>query len=339
MIVAAAKGRDQSGDLRQRPQIEPDLPDRRPHQRADEHHVAAAVGARQAAETCRPDRDRASGADSARPAPDRQRRATGTAPPCGRGRGGIGDRQRQTAAAANQRERTVLPRGRAGVHESSSPSLRLIAMVSGRLPARMKSTILRTCRIGAEFGFHGVEPRAEFALAEEQRLIGAPDLQDVGLSGAVAAHADDIETDQIGERPMRHAPRNDVGAHAAQAHDHRALADTHELAHRHAAAEHHVVADADVAAEHRAVGDDDAIADTAIVTDMRVDHEEATVADLGEAAVLLGADIGGHALADIAVGADREPGRSAADTSPIAAACRARRRDRSSCAGRCWCGR
>src|SRR6185503_18372718 len=41
-------------------------------------------------------------------------------------------------------------------------------------------------------------------------------------------------------------------------------------------------------------------------------HEESAVADLGDPAAVLGADIHRHALADIAVGAHHQPGRAAA---------------------------
>ena len=45
---------------------------------------------------------------------------------------------------------------------------------------------------------------------------------------------------------------------------------------------------------------------------MRADHEEALVADLGDAAVVLGADVHGDAFADVAIGADDESRRAAA---------------------------
>ncbi len=83
--------------------------------------------------------------------------------------------------------------------------------------------------------------------------------------------------------------------------DHRALADAHELAHRRLAAEKAVVADARMAAEHGIVGHDDVIADLAVMGDMRSRHQEAMIADLGNAAIVLGAGIDGDVLADVAV--------------------------------------
>ena len=116
------------------------------------------------------------------------------------------------------------------------------------------------------------------------------------------------------ERTLRHAERDDVGADAAKPDDHRALADAHELAHRDAAAEHDIVADADMAAEHRVVGEHHVVADVAVVADMAADHEEAAVADLRHAAAVLGAGVHGDVFADVAVGADHEPGRARRDS-------------------------
>ena len=89
------------------------------------------------------------------------------------------------------------------------------------------------------------------------------------LAKSATAHADHVEPDEMRQRPLRHAIGDHVGADAAQADQHRALADAHELAHRHAAAEHDIVADADMAAEHDIVGQHDLVADIAVVPDMR----------------------------------------------------------------------
>ena len=64
---------------------------------------------------------------------------------------------------------------------------------------------------------------------------------------------------------MRQAERDDVGAHAAHADDHRAFADAHELVHRGLPPKNDVVADRDMAAEHRVVGEDHVVADVAVV--------------------------------------------------------------------------
>src|SRR5262249_55729387 len=67
-------------------------------------------------------------------------------------------------------------------------------------------------------------------------------------------------------------------------------------------------------AQHRVVGKSHVVADVAVVADMGARHEEAARADLGQPAAILGADIEGDALADVAVGADHQPGRPAAVT-------------------------
>src|SRR6185437_16344892 len=61
------------------------------------------------------------------------------------GRDMIGDRQRQASATAHERERSILAHGSRDAHVSSSPPRRLIAMVTGRLLARMKAIIALTC--------------------------------------------------------------------------------------------------------------------------------------------------------------------------------------------------
>ena len=73
-----------------------------------------------------------------------------------------------------------------------------------------------------------------------------------------------------------------------------------------------MVADSDVAGQQDVVGEHDIVADFAIVSDMRADHQKAAVADLGDAAAILGAGVHGDVFADIAVGADHEPRRPAA---------------------------
>ena len=61
-----------------------------------------------------------------------------------------------------------------------------------------------------------------------------------------------------------------------------------------------------MAAELRAVHDDDVIGELAVVCDVRVRHDEAVVADAGDAAALRRAEIDAHELADAVVRADRE---------------------------------
>ena len=78
------------------------------------------------------------------------------------------------------------------------------------------------------------------------------------------------------------------------------------------AAEESVIADADMAAEHHVVGERHVVADRAIVSDMRSHHEEAAIADPGDAAAVFGSGIHGDGFAQVAARADDEPGRAAA---------------------------
>src|SRR5207342_1695243 len=56
----------------------------------------------------------------------------------------FGNCQRQCAATANEREWAILARGGGCTHLSSSASLRFMAIVKGRFPARINSIILPT---------------------------------------------------------------------------------------------------------------------------------------------------------------------------------------------------
>src|SRR5664280_1245001 len=145
IIVAATEGGRDTRQQLQRRQIEADLPEGRSHQRSDQYHLMAAGGAGRAREGAKL-RDADPGMWPLRivlrPRNALQRKQQNmSAARAYR----IRNRQRQAAAAANQRERALLAHGRRGAHASSSASTRLIAMVSGRVPARMKSIILRTC--------------------------------------------------------------------------------------------------------------------------------------------------------------------------------------------------
>ena len=95
--------------------------------------------------------------------------------------------------------------------------------------------------------------------------------------------------------------------------DHRALADAHELAHRHAAAEHDVVADRRHDRRARCCWR----TTTWLPTLQSCPTCEPTMKKQWSptsrhAAVVLGAGIHGDVFADIAIGADHEPGRTAA---------------------------
>ena len=222
------------------------------------------------------------------------------------------NRERHAAAAADHRERALLGDGGGRVHASSSASRRLIAIVKGRFPARMNSISLAPSASLPNSRGHALHARAEFAGSEKQRFVGLAVALNVGLGKSAPAHADHVEADEMRQRPLRHAPGNDIGANAAQAHDHRALADAHELAYRHAAAEHDIVADGGMTAEQDVVGEHHIVSHLAIMRHMGADHEETMVADFGHAAAVLGAGIHGDIFADIAVGADHEPRRPAA---------------------------
>src|SRR5262249_44770872 len=102
------------------------------------------------------------------------------------------------------------------------------------------------------------------------------------------------------------------GANTAHSHDHRALADPNELAHRSLAAQKTVVADADMTTDHGIIGEGNVAADFAIMGHVGTGHEKATIADFGHAAVVLGARVEGYALPDSAVSPDRTPARPAA---------------------------
>src|SRR5262249_27369633 len=119
-------------------------PERRTHQRADKDDIAASGSARepyegaQLADTnpvMRKTRDHHGISKAAK------REKHDRAPAL---RNGVGDRQRKRAAPAYQREGAILPGSCRRAHASSSASPRLIAIVNGRFPARMKAMILST---------------------------------------------------------------------------------------------------------------------------------------------------------------------------------------------------
>src|ERR1019366_7448331 len=105
--------------------------------------------------------------------------------------------------------------------------------------------------------------------------------------------------------------RNDIPGDPAQAADHGAFTDTHELVHGSLSAQERPISDADMPAQDGIVGEGHVVADVAVVADMGAGHEEATVTHAGEPAGVLGAGAHGYALADIAVGPHHQPGRAA----------------------------
>ena len=157
-----------------------------------------------------------------------------------------------------------------------------------------------------------VKPLAKGADAEEQRLVDAAEQMNIGFGKAAPAHADDVQSHQFGKRTLDQAERDHIGAHPAQAHDHRAFADAHELAHSGLAAEYDEVADLHVATQHDVIGEGHIVADHAVVADMRTHHQKATVSHFCDAAAVFRSRVHRDALADVAVGADDQPGRTTA---------------------------
>src|SRR5262252_4731517 len=146
MIVATA---EEAVDSRQQPkglEIRPDLPDRRPHHRADENHIAAALLAGKPAKPaeladCSPMMRVA--CDPLRICPAANGEKHHATPALAHR---VGHRKREASAAADNRERTIVCRacGCRLAHASSSTDARRMAMVSGREPARMKAITLAT---------------------------------------------------------------------------------------------------------------------------------------------------------------------------------------------------
>src|SRR5262249_27360474 len=145
--------------------------------------------------------------------------------------------------------------------------------------------------------------------AEKHRLISLPQPMNLSLARAAPTHTDNIEADQIGKWTLDEAKRDNIGAHAAQAHHHLAFADTHELTHRRPTPKPGDVADRHMAAHHHVVGKDHIAADLAIMADVGPHHQPATIPDFSDAAIVLRPGIHGDTFADVAIGADHESGR------------------------------
>ena len=256
--------------------------------------------------------------------------------------GGVGERERQGSAAANDGERGLAVwrlRHRALAHgaasESALPPLRcghhrraLAAFaderhdfsdhrIAGKLRARCAAGVRRRCL-------------RQRTASGRRRGYGA----DRSRLNLRRFSPTTLSPTRTGLRPERKSERNDVAGDAAHATQHRAFADPDKLVHGGVAADEHVVGDRDVTAEDRAVGEDDVVADVAVVTDMRIGHQEAAVADSGDPAVVLGAGADRHAFADLAVRGRWSTAWRRRGIRSIAAPCRAKRTDRSRCARR-----
>src|SRR5262245_26372460 len=156
------------------------------------------------------------------------------------------------------------------------------------------------------------EPIAEDPRSEEQDVIGAAQSVNIGPRKTTPAHPDHIEPIEHRALADGEAKRNEVSRYPADPGDHRTLADPHKLVDGGTPTENNPVPQCDVTTENRIVGQDNVVADVTVVADMRADHEEAAVAHACDAATVLGPQIHGDMLADIAVGADLESRRSAA---------------------------
>src|SRR5215470_13156998 len=88
---------------------------------------------------------------------------------------------------------------------------------------------------------HQLVVRAFLLDLRQQVSIGRAQAQYFRSGKAAPSQANHIDADKVCERPLRHAPRNDVGANAAHSYDHCALPDPNELTHRSLAAQKTVV--------------------------------------------------------------------------------------------------
>src|SRR6185295_3594880 len=151
------------------------------------------------------------------------------------------------------------------------------------------------------------KPLTEDTGPQEQGVVGGAQTANVVTGKTAPAQADHVEPGEHSALADRKAERDDVGTDAAHAGHHGALTDTHELVDGGSAAKDDPIAHRDVTAQHRVVGHDHVVADMAIVADMSADHEEAAVADVREPAAVLGPEVHGDVLADVAAGADLKP--------------------------------
>src|ERR1700680_3589047 len=159
-----------------------------------------------------------------------------------------------------------------------------------------------------------IDAAREGALAEEQHSICLANGMNRLARKLPPLHSDRVQSRQLPDRPDDETERNDVGAHSGQAGDHGMGTDAAELMHGRESADEYVIPDDAVAAQGSAVGEDGLAADAAIMTDVAVGHVEPSLADLGDAAAVLGAGVHGHALADIALAADDGPRQRGAVT-------------------------
>src|SRR5262245_41456578 len=125
-----------------------------------------------------------------------------------------------------------------------------------RLSGVDESDDLANQRIACKLAFDSGQAVAKNTGAKKQSMVGPPHAVDVVAFHPAPAHADDIESVQHGMLAGREAKRNDVTSNPADAGDHGALADSHELVDSGEAAEHDVIPDHDMTAQNGIVGKD-----------------------------------------------------------------------------------
>src|SRR5262249_16353889 len=150
------------------------------------------------------------------------------------------------------------------------------------------------------------EARAKLALAEKQGLVSRAHPLNVDLGSAAPTHTDHVEPNQVGQRPMSHGKRDDVGANPAKANNHCAFADAHKLTHTHAATKHDVIRDVDMPCQQDVVCENHVIANLAIMRHVRSDHEKTSIPDFGDATAILGSRAHRYAFANVAIRADHQ---------------------------------
>jgi hypothetical protein len=157
--------------------------------------------------------------------------------------------------------------------------------------------------------FHAV---AKGTATEKHRLKGRAQPVDLHFRPAATSHPDHIKADEVGERPLHQPERDYISAHPAHTHNHGAFANPHELPYRRLPSKNDEIADRDVAAQDDIVCESDIVSNLTVMPDMRPDHEKTAVSYFGYTSIVFGPGIHCDTLADIAIGANDEPGGSAA---------------------------
>lgn len=125
---------------------------------------------------------------------------------------------------------------------------------------------------------------------------------------ASTLQANDIQSSQYGVVAGRHPVRDDVGVHARDTTNHRALSDPTMLLHRRQSAEDYALPDMYVPCQSRTVCEVDIIFDDAVMANMAVGHEVTIVPHCRNTTATPTTDTHCDSFADDAVGANDEPG-------------------------------